>query len=104
MKSKLIGVLAGTTFACTSLLGVHEVRADALNFGTTYTNGTSDFATGTTINNTITLSSSAQPWGQGAQITEKTTLLGGGAEFVEFTITTSTAALLPRGEWDHQRQ
>jgi hypothetical protein len=88
MKSKFAGAIAVAAFAGINLMGVHEVRADLLNFGTTYNNNGTDFATGTPLNNTITLSQSPQQFGGGAQITEKTTPLAGGAEFVEFVIST----------------
>jgi len=94
MKSKFAGAIAVAAFAGISLMGVHEVRADLLNFGTTYTNNLTDFATGTPLNNTITLSSNAQSFLGGAlipgtpQITETTYTIpsAGGAEFVEFDI------------------
>jgi hypothetical protein len=90
MKSKCVGTLAIAAFAGMSLMGVHEVRADLLNLGTTYNNNGTDFATGGIglLNNTIALSPSAQPFGGGTQITETTTPLSGGAEFVEFDIST----------------
>lgn len=95
MKSKIIRAFIGAAVVGMSLISVDQVKADLLNFGTTYNNNGTDFATGgIPLNQTITLSSSAQPFGGGAQITENTTPLGGGAEFVEFTISTINGAPL----------
>jgi len=100
MKISLLVV--GAMIAGVSLMGVHEARADLLNFGTTY-NINGDFATTatngdpstSTFSDNITLSAGAQTFDGGAyQITESTTLLGGGAEFAEFLITRTNGGTL----------
>ena len=80
---------------CT-VFGLNDARAELLNYGSTYNNSGTDFATGgvSPLNQTITLSTSAQSFGGGSQITETTTALPGGAEYVEFFVSNPTGAPL----------
>ncbi len=92
MKLKLmVVVIAGFG----TLIGPNMAQADLLNFGSTYTISGTDFAAGDFTNVLLTLSSSPQTIEPGLQITETTTLLGGGAEFAEFYISTVSAVATP---------
>jgi hypothetical protein len=75
-----------------------QARAEFLNFGTTYTvNWNFGDVPGNSTPNTatVTLSSSQQTFGGGNYlITEHTTPIGGGAEYVEFFFSTETGAPL----------
>jgi hypothetical protein len=76
------------------IAGLEQARADLLNFGATY-NIAGNFGTlpgnVNAFSDTITLSDGPQLFNGGAdQISENTTALAGGAEFVEFYITTTS--------------